>query len=389
MHVALAGAACRRAIFDRFRLPLQAMIAFSDIFRLRGQKPALQIVSSVVLVVAVAGVCYLLMPWIGYKVVALLLLLSVSLLATLFDILPVLLAALLSALTWNFFFIPPVFTFHIDNAEDFLLFVMYFAVASVNAVLSFKIRAEAKKSRDKEEKEKLIGLYHTLLNSLSHELRTPIATIIGAVDTLGEPSLQLSPAQRATLLAEIELASFRLNRQVENLLNMSRLETGMLRLQLDWCDLNEHIGRLVAAFGREAPTHPIRFRPDESLPLVRLDVGLIEEVLHNLLHNAVQYTPPGTPIDLSARLESPGTLLLEVRDQGPGFPEGQIALAFDKFYRLPHSKPGGTGLGLSIVKGFVAAHQGDVQLANAPDGGARFRVTLPVATSYLKNLKHE
>jgi two-component system sensor histidine kinase KdpD len=365
------------------------MAVLSDIFRLRGQRPAFQFLSSVLLVGVVAGICFVLLPWIGYKVVALLLLLSVSLLAVLFDILPVLLAAALSALSWNFFFIPPRFTFHIDNAEDLLLFTMYFAVAFVNAVLSFKIRAEAKKSRDKEEQEKLIRLYHTLLNSLSHELRTPIATIIGAVDTLRDPDLPLTPAQRATLLGEVELAGIRLNRQVENLLNMSRLENGLLRLHLDWCDLNERIGSLVERFSREAPAHPIHFTPDEGLPLVRIDAGLIEEVLHNLLHNAVQYTPAGTPIDVAVHLANPGQLLIEVRDHGPGFPADQIALVFDKFYRLPHSKAGGTGLGLSIVKGFVQAHKGEVRLDNAPDGGARFRIQMPVATSFLKNLKHE
>lgn len=361
----------------------------SDIFRLRGRRPAFQWISSILLVISVAAVCFVLMPWLGYKVVALLLLLCVSLLAVLFDILPVLVAAALSALTWNFFFIPPTFTFHIDNAEDFLLFLMYFAVASVNAVLSFKIRAEAAKTRDKEEQEKLLRLYHTLLDSLSHELRTPIATIIGAVDTLRDPELRLGPTQQDALLQEVEQAGTRLNRQVENLLNMSRLENGLLTLHADWCDLNERIAHLAAQFRQESPSHPIQFVPDEGLPLVRLDAGLLEEVLHNLLHNAIQYTPPGTAIEVAAALSAPGHLRITVRDHGPGFPPDQIGFAFDKFYRLPDSKPGGTGLGLSIAKGFVQALKGELHLENAPDGGARFQILLPVTTSYLKNLKHE
>jgi two-component system sensor histidine kinase KdpD len=220
-------------------------------------------------------------------------------------------------------------------------------------------------------------------------LRTPIATIIGAVDTLRDPDLQLGAKQQDALLQEVELAGTRLNRQVENLLNMSRLENGLLTLHEDWCDLNERIAFLVAQFHREASGHPILFVPDESLPLVRLDAGLLEEVLHNLLHNATQYTPPGTSIAVVAQLPAPGRLRITVRDHGPGFPPDQIGFAFDKFYRLPESKPGGTGLGLSIVKGFVQALKGDIRLENAPDGGALFQIALPVATSYLKNLKHE
>ncbi|NTW32317.1 MAG: DUF4118 domain-containing protein, partial [Bacteroidetes bacterium] len=120
------------------------------------------------LIVAVSIACFFTADFIGYKVVALLLLVVVSLLAMVFDILPVLLAALLSALIWNFFFIPPLFTFHIADTEDALMFLMYFVIALVNAVLTFKIREAEKKARDKEEKENTIKLYNTLLNSLSH-----------------------------------------------------------------------------------------------------------------------------------------------------------------------------------------------------------------------------
>ena len=141
-----------------------------------------QYLISVAIVTVIAASCYFNASLINYKIVAWVLLRSVSILAMVLDILPVLLAAVLSALVWNFFFIPPLFTFHIDNAEDLLMFLLYFFIAMVNTVLSFKIRKEEKKARDKEEKEKAIKLYNTLLNSLSHELRTPIATIIGAVD---------------------------------------------------------------------------------------------------------------------------------------------------------------------------------------------------------------
>ena len=170
---------------------------------------------------------YFSVEFIGYRIVALILLLVVSLLAMLIDIFPVLVTALLSALIWNFFFIPPTFTFHIGTPEDALMFLMYFVIAMINAVLTFKIREFERKARDKEEKEKSIKLYNILLNSLSHELRTPIATIIGAIDTIKDNETKLSNNNKKELYSEIEIASFRLNRQVENLLNMSRLEAGI------------------------------------------------------------------------------------------------------------------------------------------------------------------
>jgi two-component system sensor histidine kinase KdpD len=144
---------------------------------------------STALVVFVSVSCYFSTDVLGYKTVALLLLMTVSLSAMLFDILPVLIASTVSAFIWNFFFIPPTFTFHVSNTEDSLMLLLYFVIASVHAVLTFKIRQEEKKSRKKDEKEKSIQLYNILLNSLSHELRTPISTIIGSVDTLYQTNM--------------------------------------------------------------------------------------------------------------------------------------------------------------------------------------------------------
>lgn len=340
------------------------------------------------MVIVVSAVCFFFSSLIGYKVVALILLMTVSLLAMLFDILPVLLAAVLSALIWNFFFIPPILTFHIDQADDLLLFLMYFVIALVNGVLTYKIRETESIARDKEEKENTIKLYNTLLNSLSHEMRTPISTIIGAVDTLKEQNSNLLNESKVELLNEIDIASMRLNRQVENLLNMSRLETGMIQLKKDWCDINELIFSATRKFTETSSTHKIVFEPDESLPLFKLDSGLIENVLHNLIHNAWQYTPVNSVIMIKAKHENEN-LIITVSDNGTGFPEHEIPLVFDKFYRLPHTKAGGTGLGLSIAKGFVQAHNGQLVLENNTNGGATFTITIPAETSYINNLKNE
>lgn len=347
----------------------------------------LQYLISVALVLFVVAVCFFVSHFIGYRIVAMILLMTVSVLAMLFEIFPVLVAALLSAVLWNFLFIPPLFTFHIDRAEDVLMFLLYFTIASVNAVLTFQIRLGENRSRDREEKENTIRLYATLLNSLSHELRTPISTIFGAVDVLKDKSDNLSQKNRIELLAEIDKASIRLNRQVENLLNMSRLESGMLKPKPIWCDVNEIIYSVIEKALQDS-NRKIDFQSTENLPLFRLDAGLLEQIIYNIVHNALQYTPEDAEIHIDVE-HLGGACVLRVSDSGSGFPENEMDRVFDKFYRLPYSKTGGSGLGLSIVKGFVEAFQGSVYLTNNPKGGATFRVEIPAETSYLNNLKNE
>ncbi len=228
------------------------------------------------LVLITASVLFFFVDLIGYRVVALLLLLLVSVLAMLFDIFPVLLAALLSALIWNYFFIPPTLTFHVGTPEDGLMFLMYFVVALINTVLTSKIREYEKKARDKEERERADKLYNALLNSLSHELRTPIATIIGSIDTIQAQDSKLSPTNRQALYKEIENAGIRLNKQVENLLSMSRLEAGMLKPNLDWCDVNELVHKIIASCKEHAGNRTIGFEAQDQFPLFLVDRGLIE-----------------------------------------------------------------------------------------------------------------
>jgi two-component system, OmpR family, sensor histidine kinase KdpD len=351
--------------------------------RFRKLNIGVQLGISLGLIALIAVPSYFVADLIGYRVVALLLLLAVSVLAMLFEFIPVLITAVVSALAWNFFFIPPIFTFHIGEPEDALMALMYIAVALINVVLTTKIRQFEKDSRDKEERENTIRLYNTLLNSLSHELRTPISTIIGAADTIRESEEKLSEKQRRELITEIGIAGSRLNRQVENLLNMSRLESGTLKLKRDWCDVNELIYSIIEESKSVAMQHEIVFTPNEKLPLFRLDRGLLEQVIKNILHNAVQHTPAGTRITIQARQQS-NVCILELSDNGPGFPENEIQNVFEKFYRLPNSNTGGTGLGLSIAKGYVAAHGGTIKLANAPARGAIFTIHIPAEASTIK-----
>jgi two-component system, OmpR family, sensor histidine kinase KdpD len=339
-----------------------------------------QFLYSLVLVAVVSIFCFTFSSLLGYRVVALVMLLSVSLIAISFDILPVLLSAALSAIIWNFFFIPPRFTFHVGATEDVILFIMYFIIALVNGVLTYKIRQVQKEARKKEEKANTIKLYNTLLNSLSHELRTPIATIVGAADTLQAANQNLTSEDKGILLGEISSASFRLNQQVENLLNMSRLESGFLQAKKDWCDINETVYGAVKRIEENKCTQPITVNINPDLPLFKLDKGMLEQILYNLLNNACLYTSWNSQIHIEAHCHT-DILQLVIEDNGKGFPEAEIAKVFDKFYRLKATQAGGTGLGLSIVKGFTEAMGGTVRLDNVPAGGARFTIQIPAETT--------
>lgn len=347
-----------------------------------------QYLYSMLLLFVTALACFLAGPLLDYRVVAFLLLMVVSVTAVLFDITPVLLTAALSALGWNFFFIPPHFTFRIEKTEDMVLFLMYFMIALINAALTYKIRQVQKEALQKEEKANTIKLYNTLLNSLSHELRTPIATIVGATDNLLNFNSKLSETNRYELVQEISKASFRLNQQVENLLNMSRLESGAIQLKKDWCDVVELVYETTGRVKENTGNNKINIQADQNIPLFKLDKGMMEQVIYNLLYNAALYTPEHAAISISARCHA-DVLQIIVEDDGPGFPREEIKNVFDKFYRLQNTKAGGTGLGLSIVKGFTEAHGGSITLENVDTGGARFIINIPAETSYLNNLKNE
>ena len=236
-------------------------------------------------------------------------------------------------------------------------------------------------------KEKTILLYNTLLNSLSHELRTPISTILGASDTLKENEFNLSQTQRSELLNEIENASLRLNRQVENLLNMSRLESGMLEAKIDWCDVNEIINSMLHKL--QATAHQqLLYSENQQLPLFKLDAGFLEQILHNILLNAIQYTPSHSTITVTAQHDDKNCMIT-ISDNGPGIPVEELHLIFNKFHRVPNTKTGGSGLGLSIAKGFVEALGGNIRVTNNTQAGAQFTVTIPSEMNHLNHLKNE
>lgn len=283
------------------------------------------------MIVVVSAIAFSLSGIIGYKVVAYLLLVSLSIVAVFCDIVPVVISAVCSALIWNYFFIPPRFTFHISSAEDVFLFTMYFVIALLHAVLMFKLKQVQKIAIEKEEKAATLKLYNTLLNSLSHELKTPIATIIGASDSLLTSNGSLSEHNKTNLLSEISIASLRLNQQVQNLLNMSRLESGAVQLKKDWCDIAELIYKTIDSLGQSSRHNIMDVSIPNNLPLFKIDGGLMEQVLYNLISNAITYTPENSIITVKAKCREKQYCVITVEDSGSGFPESEIHKVFDKF----------------------------------------------------------
>ena len=345
-----------------------------------------QYLFSIITVVAAGAICFSLSAIMDYRVAALVLLLVVSLLAVAFELLPVLLSAALSAFIWNFFFIPPRFNIHVNTTEDTILLIMYFVIAMINGVLTYKVRQVEKSARLKEERANSVQLYNTILNSLSHELRTPIAAIIGAADNL-QWNKNLSPENRDQLIGEISKASLRLNQQVENLLNISRLESGHIKPKNDWCDIVELVYEVVKRVEENAANRKINISMNQNIPLCRLDKGMLEQVLYNLLNNAAIHTDPESSIDIFATCHA-DLLEIIIEDGGTTFKKGDMKDVFHKFSREKHPKTSGSGLGLSIVKGFTEALGGNVDLRKGRLGGASFTITFPVATNYF-NVEHE
>lgn len=233
------------------------------------------------------------------------------------------------------------------------------------------LRNATKRTYILSESEKL---YKTLFNSISHELRIPIATILGSSETLLEQKLP-APIQEE-LYTGIKTASIRLNRLVGNLLNMSRLESGRITVHSDWCDIQDLVNAVSEELKFELGSFVFNVSIPEDMPLIYVDFGLMEQVLHNLILNATQHAPKGSVIELKTEIVD-GNLMIDLVDEGEGFPESELSSVFNKFYRGESAKTGGTGLGLSIVKGFVEAHKGMIVASNAKKGGAVFTIKIP------------
>jgi two-component system sensor histidine kinase KdpD len=221
-----------------------------------------------------------------------------------------------------------------------------------------------------------------LLTSISHDLRTPLASILGAVSSLRSFPGRHSNTERDELLATLQDEAERLNRFVANLLDMTRLESGAIELRLDLFDIGEIVGAALRRAGEILAHHQVEVAIAPDLPMLRLDAMLFEQVLFNLFDNAAKYALPGSRIELRARRDGEAAIV-EIVDEGPGIPPADLERVFDKFYRVhaEDRRRAGTGLGLAICRGFVEAQGGRIEARNRTDrSGAVLAIRLPVPT---------
>ena len=328
---------------------------------------------------------------------------------------PALVNAVFGAVCFNFFFLPPYGTLTIADPQNWAA-LSAFAITAVTAgwlSAYAKRRAEEAESRQAEIErlyEELQASFQlasraealrqserlksALLDAVTHDIRTPLTSIKASVTTLldeqegstyeGLP-LTLDAETRREMLEVINEESDRLNRFVEGLIELARIEAGEMQLRRHWSSVEEII---TTALARAAPLtrqHQIHIDSEKDLPVIRVDSRAVSEVIYTLIDNAAKYAPGGTLIRISAQRADDVTLLFAVEDEGPGIPPPLRERVFDKFFRAISDgdtggqRPAGTGMGLAIAKGIVEAHDGRIRVADATQGrGARFEFTLPI-----------
>jgi two-component system sensor histidine kinase KdpD len=256
-----------------------------------------------------------------------------------------------------------------------------FAVQTSLAIERVMLVKQAEQAKILQSRE---TLERALLNSVSHDLRTPLVSITGALSTLLESGDSLSDRARRELLSTACEESQRLNRFVGNLLDMTRLEAGAMKPNEEPCDVQDLIGCALAAVEQRLGARKVEVNLHPDLSMVRMDLALMSHALVNLLDNAIKYSPSASIIGIAARAED-GKLKIEVFDNGKGVPEADIVRIFEKFYRIPVPEgAGGTGLGLAIAKGIVEAHGGDIRAENRSGGGLKVIITLPIREACTK-----
>jgi two-component system sensor histidine kinase KdpD len=236
----------------------------------------------------------------------------------------------------------------------------------------FKQELYREQAQSAEELKRSEKLYQTILNSVSHEIKTPITAIIGLVSALEDDKIAVDPQARKPILDELSEAAERLNREVTNILDMSRLSSGLLSLKKEWFDVRELAESCISKLSPRLDTYKLGLHIPEKLPFLHADYALMEQVLVNILSNALNYTQPGSRIELSGSQEGE-EIVIRVADSGQGIPQEYLGKVFDRFFRVPGTPTGGTGLGLAIAKTVVELHNGSIAAVNRLTAGRNFQ----------------
>jgi two-component system sensor histidine kinase KdpD len=260
------------------------------------------------------------------------------------------------------------------NAEQTRLLEVFTDLAAL-VIEHNQLVEEARNAQILEATEKL---QTALLNSISHDLRTPLVSVIGVLSSLQEEGMNLDDATKSNLIQVAREQAEYLNHTITNLLDVSRVEAGAVKISRQHSDVQDLIGVALEQIGSRIRNHPVTIEIPTELPFISVDFGLIVQTFVNVLDNALKYSLPNSPIDIKAR-QVGNEISIEIADRGIGIPPDELSHVFDKFYRLqkPNNVPG-TGLGLSICKGIVEAHGGHILAQNRPGGGTIISIILPV-----------
>lgn len=294
-----------------------------------------------------------------------------------FGIGPAVLTAVAGVVVFDFMILPPALVFVVPGLKDGVTLAVMVAVAALASVLAEQLRRQVANARRQTEVERL---RNALLSALSHDLRTPLMVLVGASTALCEE--HLNPAERVEFTRMVAVEARRLNRLVGSLLELTRLESGRAHAAQTAQAIDEVIGSALCRLEQALEGRDVRTDVAEGIPLAFFDPVLLEQVVINLVENAVRYAGPTSPIEVAVRSEGEA-IFVEVADRGPGVPAGDEERVFDKFYRASGAAQGdgGIGLGLTICRAIVTAHDGKIWFANRPGGGAVLTFTLPVSSA--------
>ena len=291
---------------------------------------------------------------------------------------PAILTSLLSVLAFDILFVPPHGALSVDDLQYVLTFAIMLAVGLVISGLKHDIQLQAKAQADLALSAESERTRSALLASISHDVRTPLAVLAGASSSLLERGERLSAQEREELARSIYERARDMSELVAKILQMTRLESGAVRIERDWASVGEIAEAVLRKLADRLKDHRLIVEIPTDLPLVRVDAALLEQVLANLLENAVRYTPAQTVIRLRAR-SGAGEITVSVEDFGQGLAEGEVEKIFDKFHRShPEGGTGGVGLGLSICRAIVRLHGGRIWAEAIPAAGTAVRFTLPL-----------
>lgn len=286
-------------------------------------------------------------------------------------------ASVLSIAAFDFIFVPPRGTFTVDDVQYVLTFAIMLGVGLVISRLSENTRRQAREQARLAMQAETELIRSTLLASISHDLRTPLAVMTGASSSLAERGESLTPEERRALATSVFDQCREMSERVAKVLQMTRLETGGIELRRDWASLAEIAGAVLRQHRERLARHRVLVELPDRLPLVRVDATLIEQALGNLVENAAKHTPPETIVRLRAR-QGDGEIVVSVESHGVDLSDEDLERVFAKFHRGAFEGPGGMGLGLAICRAVVALHCGKSWAERLAGGGTAFLFTLPL-----------